>query len=364
MSKFIKDKKVGLLSALKDLARHVFLHNGGFKLLALVISLILWAGLISQDPKLTRDKTFTNISVNQTGAEAMKRNGFVIVSDLTEALSGVTAVASVPQLNYEEANVSAYNPRVDLSRVNGTGEQTLEIRYSSSTTYGKITSVQPASVPVEVEEYISRYQIPTINPQPKGDIPAGWWASSIDVEPKRITVSGPRSLVSSVARGRVYPDYSEVEWKEGTWVSTSPIYLLNYAGEVVDSPLLEITYNDQPLDSVTYEMMILPTRSFEISSLIKLVNEGNTAEGFEVKSMKISPESITVAAREEVLASIGEATLLTERSVDVHGLKETTSFTIRVIPPSEDAYLSNDTITVIVEIGPVGETESGTAGNS
>ena len=43
--------------------RHLLLHNGWLKAIAIVISVVLWAGLISQDENITRDKTFQNVSV-------------------------------------------------------------------------------------------------------------------------------------------------------------------------------------------------------------------------------------------------------------------------------------------------------------
>ena len=84
--------------------RHLILHNGWFKLLALLISVLLWAGLISQDESLTRDKVFSNVSVNVIGTDTMKRNGYIVVSNLSEVLGEVTAVAAVPQQQYEAAS--------------------------------------------------------------------------------------------------------------------------------------------------------------------------------------------------------------------------------------------------------------------
>ena len=49
--------------------RHLFLHNGILKIIAILISVILWAGLISQDENLTRDKYFQNVNVTVTGTE-------------------------------------------------------------------------------------------------------------------------------------------------------------------------------------------------------------------------------------------------------------------------------------------------------
>ena len=71
--------------------------------------------------------------------------------------------------------------------------------------------------------------------------------------------------------------------------------------------------------------------------------------------MHISPESITVAARGEVLSQMTELAL-SEHYVDLKGLTDTTSFQIKVSKPSEDSVLSNDTITVTVDVEPAGQT--------
>ena len=112
--------------------KHVLFHNGWVKLIALLISLVLWAGLISQDDSLTRDKTWQNVSVSITGEETMKRNGYIVVDFLEEALSGVSATAAVPQKQYDTAEASAYNLRVDLSKINGIGTQELKIQSTAN----------------------------------------------------------------------------------------------------------------------------------------------------------------------------------------------------------------------------------------
>ena len=43
----------------RDLVVHVFRHNLGYKVLAVVLAIVLWAALITQDPTLTREKVFT-----------------------------------------------------------------------------------------------------------------------------------------------------------------------------------------------------------------------------------------------------------------------------------------------------------------
>ena len=349
--KFQGDEKPGRILA--ESLKHLLLHNWGFKLLALLISVVLWAGLISQDDTITRDKTFTDVSVNITGTDAMKRNGYIVVSNMSETLSGVTAVAAVPQKQYDSAEVSAYNVRVDLSRISGTGQQELRLTSSPSSSFGRVTALTPASVTVEVEDYVVRYRIP-VSVTVAGDIPAGWYLSSPSVDPPLVAVSGPRSLVSSISRARVFLDPGEVDWTEGTAVLTGVISLFNRNGEMVDSNLLEVSYDNVMLDSVVLEANVLPTLTFETESLVSTLNQ--VEDGYEVRDVHISPESITVAARGEVLSQMTELPL-SEHYVDLKGLKESTTFQIKVNKPSDDAVLSNDTITVTVDVEPAEEAE-------
>ena len=50
---------------------HILKHNLGWKLLALFLAVALWAGLITQDPTLTREKTFSDVQVNITGSDTL-----------------------------------------------------------------------------------------------------------------------------------------------------------------------------------------------------------------------------------------------------------------------------------------------------
>ena len=130
--------------------------------------------------------------------------------------------------------------------------------------------------------------------------------------------------------------------------------MYNRNGEEVKSDLLEISYDNVLLDSVVLEATVYPTKSFDVSSEIGTIN--SVADGYELKAVHISPEIITVAARSEVLDQVEELAL-SEHYVDLNGLKETTSVQIKVSKPSEDAILSNDTITVTLDVEPA-ETET------
>ena len=82
---------------LKSKVRELLTNNLPLKVLALLLSVVLWAGLISQDETLTREKSFSDVNVSITGTDTMKRNGYIVTSDLSAALSDIDAVARFPR---------------------------------------------------------------------------------------------------------------------------------------------------------------------------------------------------------------------------------------------------------------------------
>lgn len=344
-----QNSSVGISEKIIPAIKHLFLHNGWLKLTAIAISVILWAGLISQDESLTRDKSFFNVPVNITGTDSAKRNGFIVISDLDNILNEVGITAAVPQHQYENADPSAYNVRLDLSKINGTGEQELKILSSVSNTYGRVTSINPATVNVQVEEYTVRYRIP-VSVSVTGQTPTGWYMSTPSVDLPLITVNGPKSLVNSITRGKVFLNPDELEWTEGSSLISLPLRLFNRAGDEVSSDLLEISYDNVPADTVIVEQMIMPTKTFDLTDMI--TTAGKVASGYEIKSFQISPETLTVAAHSEVLEQMTEPVLM-QRTVNVKNLKETTTYQIKITKPSDESILSNDTVTVVVEVGPI-----------
>ena len=127
-------------------------RNWGSKLLAFLLAVALWGGLITQDPTLTREKNFRNVAVTVSGTDTLKRNGLVVTSDLTQLLNGVNLSVNVPQMQYTGAQASNYNVRLDLSRITQPGEQDVRILTSNSSAYGSGIEVSPASVRLNVEK--------------------------------------------------------------------------------------------------------------------------------------------------------------------------------------------------------------------
>ena len=333
----------------------IFLHalwrliasNWGYKLLSVLLALALWAGLITQDPTLTREKTMPDGSVTVLGSDTLLRAGYIVTDGLDD-IPSVTIRAEIPQGQYQAAQASNYNPRIDLSRISATGEQELKIATTNSTSYGPVHEVTPASVTVTVDEYITRYRIP-VRVETLGEAPAGWYSTAPSAEPSILAVSGPRSLVERIVRAEAALDLATLPAQEGTVRTAVSFRLVDRQGEEIPADSLQITSQSVLIDSVVLEQSMLPMKTLNLST-VGLVT-GTPAEGYEIKSITITPSSVNAAGPDEVLAQLDA--IYADATVDVTDLTDSINRSIRVRKPTELNYLSQDTVTVAVEIGPI-----------
>lgn len=324
------------------------LKDWPLKLLSLTIALALWTGLITQDPTLTRERSFRRVPVSISNAEQLKRNGFIVVSNLSELLQDIDVTVDVPQMQYGEATAANYNVRVDLNRLEKrAGEQELQILTTSTSAYGSVTRISPPSVTVMVEEYVSRSYIP-VNVVQQGEAPEGFFVGGISRDPSWITVSGPRSLVEAVDRAEVVLDMSRLPAREGQVERALDFVLLDAEGNAVCSDMLEVTRDSVLRDHVNVSATLYVRKDVDI--LAQKLYSGKPAEGYEVTDVYVTPSYVTIAGVGSVVNSVD--LLQTNSRVSIAGAKETVTGTITLAKPLNLAWMSATEATVTVVIQP------------
>ncbi|NLI20281.1 MAG: hypothetical protein GX418_01840 [Clostridiales bacterium] len=339
-----------LVRAFKGLPRKfwgVLSHNLMWKLLALVLAVSLWAGLITQDPTLTRERVFTDVPVSVTGSDALRRNGFIVVSDMDASTAAVRLRVDVPQREYNSVTASNYNPRIDLSKITETGEQTLKISTTSTTTYGTVAEVYPESISVTVDRYVTSYRLP-ITVRQTGGFPSGFYGASPTLDPSVVSVSGPESVVSRIARVAVDFDASRLPAQAGLVRTALPMTYEDEDGNVLDDTFIEASTAGVLLRSIVVEQQLYPTKSLSLNALT--LTSGTPAEGYEVKSVTPSPNVLIAAGDETALSALDS--LFLEHAVDVSNRDASFAAEVKVRKPSELVYLSTDSVMLSVEIGP------------
>lgn len=343
-------KKIDLLPK-KDkpdwMKRAQKIYKGNMFLLvsAIIIATVLWSILVASDGTLTREKTFQNVEVSVIGADTLKTNSFIVVDDTSSVIPTVKLTVEVSQANYSRVTGTYFSPRIDVSKIRSAGEQEIEITFGS-TAYGKVISCEPSSIKVNVERYSIRSRVPVVA-VPSGTLSDDIYYDTLRLDPTYVSVSGPLSLVSTISRAVADFNVEALDGSVQTQRNTASFILENAKGEAIDSPLLSVSYQSVFIDSLIVEADVYPVSAIPIET--DGVYIGEPGEGYEVKGITLSPDSVRIASTQQVLDAMESIVL--DAPIDISDATSTQSITARIKKPSDAKNINISEVLVTVEIG-------------
>lgn len=351
-----KEKDLSFKKTLQKFWKRVT-HQWGWKLTSVVLAICLWGGLISQDTTLPRTKTFSDVKITVTNASVLRQNGLIVVSGLEE-LPLVKITAQLPQSNYSAATADRYTVRADLTQVKGTGEQTILLTASTSNAaqYGTVIDISIPQITVQVEEYVTRTRVP-VHLKSTGDVPEGFYATTALCDPLTVDISGPRSVVESIAKCVVQYDTAFLEPVQGTARTSAPFILLDRSGNEVDTANLTVSSQSITLRDVIVEQTLYPTLEVPIST--ENLVYGTPAEGYQVTGVTVVPSSVVIAARDLTPYQKEGTYFYLLGRVNVNGESQSKTETITISSRGVE-HMSEETAYVTVEIQPIPQTEQTT----
>lgn len=294
-----------------------------FIAVSLLAAIICWSALVASDGTLTRQKVFANVAVSVTGDATLKSRGYIVMDDISELVPAVKMTVEVTQANYNRVSGTSYNPHFDLAQVTGEGENELTIAYSSQL-YGPVVSCDPSTITVNVERYITR-RVPVVL-EMTGVMPEGLYLDSYKTDPTTLSISGPQSLVSSVARVVARLDQSTLSEKRMTDKTALDIELQDSSGNAIVSDKLEVTNQSVITSAVTVETELVPMKQVPLNADAFVT--GEPAEGYELTGVELAEKQVPVAARQEVLDALTELT--TDSPLDITGATADVSGYVRL----------------------------------
>ena len=169
------------------------------------------------------------------------------------------------------------------------------------------------------------------------------------MDPSVVAVSGPKSIVDQVSRIIVDFDVSRLSAREGAVRTARAMRFVDSNGNDMESGMLEVTSANTVLRTIILSQKLYPTRSLPLDA--ENLVDGTPARGYAVKRVSVSPAELLAAG---TAAALDQTDLLySSAPVDLSEATETFRQTVRIRKPSELAYVSNETVTVTVEIEPV-----------
>ena len=305
----------------------IFSSNAFLLTVSFLAALLTWSILVASDGTLTREKTLSGVPVSISGESALRTRGYIVMDDIKALLPGIKMNVEVTQSNYSRVTGSSFNPHIDLSDVTGVGENELEISFGS-TVYGRVLSCDPKSIKVNVERYVTR-RVPVLL-LTSGQLPEGLYMDSAKSDPSSLSVSGPQSIVSTIARVVAWVDLSQMSADRMTDRVAVPIELQTMSGDVIVSDKVQVTNQSILSDTVTAEIELLPLR--EIPLKLDAFVTGEPEQGYELYDIEIAQTELAVAAKQEVLDSLEYLT--TDSPLSIEGATQDVTGLIRIKRPS------------------------------
>ena len=313
----------GPFKGMRGLVSRIVASKRFLLLISLGVAVMTWSALVVSDSSLTRPKFFQNVSVNVTNESTLKSRGYIVMDDIKALVPGVRMTVEVTQQNYGRVTSTSYNPHFDLSKVEGIGENTIPISFSSQI-YGPVIDCVPDSVTVNVERYMTR-RVPVVL-ELVGFADENVYLDSYRTDPNMLSVSGPQSLVNKVARAVAKLDISTLSLERMSDRTALNVELQDVSGAVIVSDKLEITNQTVITDSVIVDTEVVPAAMVPLA--VESMVIGEPAKGYELSNIYVEQDALRIAAKEEVLGAIEFIT--TDQPLDITGATGTMDGYVRL----------------------------------
>ena len=290
-------------------------NNFGLKLLSLLLAFLLWLLVINID-KPMETKVFQGIPVVVEHGEIVtqQKKTYRIMDNTQTVNVKVYATRSVlSKISNEDIVATA-----DMKELFLESQIPIEIKIKGADY--ESAQAEPRNLQVKIEDNSSK-SIP-ITPVSVGTVRDGYVLGEMNVEPKKVTINGPESVVD-----RVNKAVAEVS-VSGLFEDTekdAKLILYDGNGEVIDQTQLA---NNLGNFGVSVNVKILKSKSVPIEA------DGSALqakEGYSISDVVVTPKGIEVAAEKEILKNI-EKIYIPPEVLSSEVISEKTDISVDILP--------------------------------
>jgi YbbR domain-containing protein len=311
------------------------LHNWPLKLAAVVLATLMYGGLaVSQNTQAFSGVIPVRVENQPTGTVLLTRPDPVI-------LVRYYAAPDVP------VATSSFRATVDLNDVAATGDvASVRIEVDSPDDRVRVLSFEPTFATVQLDKLVTARVRVKVDP---GPAPSGLELGPTEVEPTEVTASGAASIVSQVVWARADVQIGTDGINIDQEFELTPIDGNGNAVSPVD------------LDPSTAHVTIPVFDDKSQKTLpVNPVVTGTPAAGFEIASITVKPDVVTVQGDLDQLASMS---LVDTLPVPVTGASSPElSETVKLDLPTGILPVGDESVVVAIKLRPVTSTRTFTAG--
>ena len=293
-------------------------RNIGLKIAALVIAFFVWVGVTNTNNPV-KTQLFTNLPLTIVNQDAVADIGKVVEQQGNGTVTlRVTDRRSV--LSQLARNGSDFYVEADMKNLNSMNTVPLTVTCSNpQVTWDKI-EVLPSSLSVKLEDKVEQTYVASISTN--GTPATGWEVGSSSVTTgKNIVLAGPSSLMRRINQVVAPVDVAGLS-SDYTLSSVLKVYDKN-GDELTDAQMKSLEFKDATgtvIKDHTVKVMV-DLWKIRTDVPIRIRTTGTPAWGYRVSSIKMIPETISVAGTDEALAELGDE-LTVKDVINVSGAKE------------------------------------------
>lgn len=287
-------------------------------IMSIIVAIFMWAFVMTTtNPPLT--KTIRNVPLSIRNLENIQNQGFELVGkDQVESVNVKVEASRSDILSLDGEDLVA---SVDLQSPSE-GIRSLNINVDTPTGV-KVVDIEPKKVNLKIEKVIEKKLTPKLDLTDK--LKEGRIVEVNEMYPDKITVRGIRSKVEKVVELRARLD--KEDYLNGK-IHNIDLEALDEEGNKVDS--VSLSANQISLSFKVSETKEVP---------IKLLTKGDVDPDYEIKSAKITPDTIIIKGDKALLSKVNE---LDTQIIDITGIKSNVEGKVEVVLPDNVEIYDGD----------------------
>lgn len=315
----------------------VLRNNLVLKIMAVVFAVILWSYVLAETNP-TRERTIPDVKIQYENYEDLRAKGLDISGNLSDVLDSVDVRVGVQQSALKRYSVTAY---IDLSKVNGPGEEELEI--SVTPVSCQVLSVSQRTVRLTIDEYKTR-TVP-VNVNVTGSVPNGYYAMAPEISPDVVTIGGASVDIEKVSSAVC--DINLNGLTEG-YNKSVEVKLLDNEGNEIDKTLFSDGFT-----SVNVNLKVLATKTVSVDVRNAIMGQDELAAGYEIANISCVPGTVQIAGDPDVIRDISTIGLT---PYSVSGASTSVAILLDYQPKDGVTVLTADKAQAYIEIRQVMDT--------
>ena len=289
--------------------RKWILNNFWLKLLSILAAVVTWIVIVNYDnPNTTR--VISGIPIDVIGTETLTEN-----NKIYQVVGNQTASVRVrcPRRLAENLRVADFRATADFSRLySPTNRIPVVITSTNNRVLDSYLTQITQSLEVIIESIESRQM--DVNVVTTGDPTEGYQVGAVTPSPSVVIVRAPQSILDQI--GHVGVSVSVDTLSQDATQHAKLIYY-NAGGNIMDTTGMDNLKASS--SDIVVAVQILNVKNVSIAA--KVTGQDETAKGYRYTGMEISPQTVKISGRKNVLEDITSLPLSVE-DLDVSGASE------------------------------------------